>query len=556
MTSTLDTYAGKLIVGIDLGTTKSGLAVYREASDQVEMVEDGYGRTILPSVVGWDREHERWLVGGEAKRFASKHPDAVVRSIKRYIGRWYIDDAVRKMQPERAFKLEPGTGQDQLEDIFVNFGFDHTGRSVRLSAPEVSGKVLSALRTIAATHLGLDEETIKYAVITIPAYFNDLQRNATIRAGNKAGLEVVDIINEPTASALAYRNLVLEMGETRRIMVYDLGGGTFDISILLATLDEHGFSFDTEVVDGDTRLGGDDIDQKVVQWLIDEVEKQSEQKVRSDDLVSRERLRQAAETAKIELTDHLSTTVQLDNLSLGAGDPFDFAVELTRAQLDECAGEVISRVRAICRRAVEQLLRKSWDEIDAIVLVGGQTQMPAIQQDIEAFSNKKPLVIPRPQEAIALGAGEYAHTLSLGGSRFHERSLQHVVALPVGIYIPRPVPIFQPLIAANSGPLPVSGKHVVKTTENDQDHIDIEILQGKQWDATKREQCDLIGVIRVSDLLPAPAGMMVFEITVTAEDNGTLSVMVVDRNGIVKPERLQITEKRVTVYRAGAENPT
>ena len=232
MTTKLDTYADKMIVGIDLGTTKSGLAIYRQDSENVEMVKDAAGRTIMPSVVGWDRERERWLVGLEAKEFASLHPDVVARSIKRYIGRWFTDDAVRKMGPERAFKLEPGTGQDQLEDIFVNFGSDHAGHTVRLSAPQVSGKVLDRLRDTAAVNLGVLKEEIKYAIITVPAYFNALQRNATMRAGHYAGLEVVDIINEPTASALAYRRLVLKKGETRRVMVYDLGGGTFDVSIL------------------------------------------------------------------------------------------------------------------------------------------------------------------------------------------------------------------------------------------------------------------------------------------------------------------------------------
>ena len=268
--------------------------------------------------------------------------------------------------------------------------------------------------------------------------------------------------------------------------------------------------------------------------------------------MSRERLRQAAETAKIELTKQMSTTVRIDDLVLGVGEPFDFEVELTRAVLEECAAEVIDRARAICKRAVEQLLRKTWNDIDAVILVGGQTQMPFIRSDVEAFTGKKPFVLEKPQEAVALGAGEYALTVSQGGARFQERTLQHVVALPVGVYIPRPAPIFHPLIVANSGPLPVSGKHLVTTTENDQDHIDVEILQGKQWDATTREQCDLIGVIQVSNLLPAPAGMHVFEVTVTAEDDGTLTVIVADRSGSVKPEKPQITDKRVTVYRAGA----
>lgn len=563
MTSRLDSYAGKTIVGIDLGTTKSGLAVFRKSSGKVELIKDAEGRSVIPSMVAWNRDEDRFLVGQEAKRYAGDHPEAAARSIKRYIGRWFTDNAVAKTKEERAFKIEGGGGQDQLADIFVNFGADKAGNPVRLSAPEVSAQVLKRLlETFRADpeFQDLPKDQPQPAVITVPAYFNALQRNATQRAGFLAGLDVVDIINEPTASALAYQRFVLQKDKQRRIMVYDLGGGTFDVSILQATLDDDGFAFDTEVVDGNTRLGGDDIDQKVTAWLIREVETQHQCQILDDDYVSRERLRQAGETAKIALSDPslAEFPVRVAQLQPSSCAPFDVEITLTRAKLEECAGEVIERTRAICNRAVEQLLRKSWPDIDDIVLVGGPTQMPVIQRSIESFSGRKPLALPRgegvagPQEAVAVGAGEYAFTLSLGGRHFQERSLQHVVALPVGIHIPKPTPRFQPLIRANS-PLPVTEKHLVTTTENNQDHIDVDILQGKQWDATDPNQCDLIGTVQVSNLLPAPAGFYLFEVQITAEDDGTLTAAVTDLSNTIKPEKLSITDRRITTFKGTQE---
>jgi len=553
MASKFEQYQGKRIVGIDLGTTKSGLSVWQAPGGAVEMVKNAEGSTITPSVVGWDRDHDRWLAGKAAVALGERDPAAVARSLKRCIGRWFTDPAVKQSLREHAFVLEPGSGKNQLEDIFVNFGPDQNGVTQRLSAPDVAAKILTKLREDAAKALGLDKAELAYAVITVPAYFNVLQRDATRLAGIRAGFEVVDIINEPTASALAYRADVLEKGKRRRILVYDLGGGTFDVSILEVEEDDFGFVFNTLVVDGNMRLGGDDIDQALVNWLVEQIEAQTGVTVRSDDLVRRARLRAAAERAKVALSGQESFMVDIDGLRLGPDLPAGTQIVCTREQLNRCAKDVVDRAAAICRRAVEQIARLTWSDIDEIILVGGQTLMPAVQESVAALTGKPPRSLDRPQEVVALGAGVYAHIISQGAQVIQQQLLTNVVALPLGIHLPLETPSFRALIMANTD-LPTRSQppYMVRPARDNETSIEVEILQGKQYNAVSADQCDLIGVVRIENIEPGKSEDRPFSITLEAEEDGILKVRVDDPLGKLDSKVLDITEQRISVYREKA----
>ena len=375
------------IIGIDLGTTKSGVSIWDEQQGRAVMLADASGRSVMPSLVGWDRVRQEWVEGHTAKELAREHPGDVIYSIKRYIGRWFHDPQVRNGRGDLTYRLVSGGGKDKLCDVIADLGTDDHVGSLLLSAPEVSAKVLARLRQNSAEALGVPREEVEEAIITVPAYFNMLHRQATVLAGQKAGLKVVDILNEPIAAALAYGEVVLGP-EERRILVYDLGGGTFDVAILEARRDEQGYEFFTRVIDGDTRLGGDDIDASVVRFLAEQIRTRFGHPVRPDDWVTRAQLRWHAEQAKIDLSEpgQELAVIDLPALDLGSCSPFDARLELTRDQLEACAADVLSRTRAITQRAVKEVAGLTWDQIDEVILVGGQTLMPAIQRDVEALT--------------------------------------------------------------------------------------------------------------------------------------------------------------------------
>lgn len=514
---------GQLIVGIDLGTTNSGISVWNTKQGQVTMFTDDAGHSLTPSMVGWDHAHNTWIVGRAAKELGVQRPGEIAYSIKRYIGRWFRDPNVRDGRQDLTYKLVSGGGADQLRDVVVDFGADDSGQPVRLTAPEISGKILFKLRQDAANALQIPLEELKYAVITVPAYFDVLQRKATVLAGAEAGLEVVDILNEPTAAALAYGDAILGP-EERRILVYDLGGGTFDISLLEVSQDEEGYLFYTRVIDGDTRLGGDDIDISVARWLASEIEKRYGHPVRPDDQITMERLRRAAEEAKITLTNADTIMVNLPNLDLGSRTRFDAEIELTREQLETCAANVLKRTRAIAKRAVEDVASLTWDEIDEIILVGGQTLMPAIQRQIKDLWGHKPRVNDKPELAVALGAGEYAHILSLGQEKFHQNALINVIALPMGIRLDDNT--FKPLVEANATLPHVSKPYPVTTTEDNQTSISVDVLQGPRG-AIRADECVVLGNL-LMEVPPAPARTPKFEVVFDVLRDGTMQVRVED----------------------------
>ncbi|MUG95775.1 Hsp70 family protein [Scytonema sp. UIC 10036] len=522
MNNQQDSLKDKFIVGIDLGTTNSGISAWVAEQQQIQILTD---YTLIPSVVGWNRSDNTYIVGREALELSKQHPTDVVYSIKRYIGRTFNDANVSGDRSNLTYRLIPGTGQDKLNDVVVDFG-DRNGVPHQVNAPDISAKVLFKLRQDAASQLGIPIEEIKYAVITVPAYFNVLQREATKLAGRQAGLEVVDILNEPTAAALSYRTTVLEKYEKCRILVYDLGGGTFDISLLEFERDEDGYAFYTLAVDGDTRLGGDDIDRSIASWLAEEIESRYGTPISPNDQVTRNVLRQKAEEAKIQLSAKNTVVIDLPSLDLGhPSTPFDAQIELSREQLEKCAAKIVQRTLDITKRVVEGVAGFTWKDIDEVILVGWQTLMPTIQRQIEELTGRKPHVSDRPQLAVALGAGEYAHILSLGQEKFQANTLINVIALPLGIRLDEET--FEVLVEANKT-LPYTSKvYPVTTTEDNQQSILVEVLQGPK-EATKASDCVVLGFVKMNILSPAPKGIPKFEVVLDIQSDGTMYVKVKD----------------------------
>lgn len=512
MNEQLDPLAGRLILGIDLGTTNSGVAAWCDASSAVVVLPDADGAVLLPSAVGWDAAANQWLVGRPALELRQQHPSRVATSVKRFLGRWWGDPAVAHARQDVAYRLLPGPGDDPLHDVVIDFGTPAGGP--RLSAPEVSAHVLGRLRRTAAAALGLALEDINRAVITVPAYFNVLQRRATILAGQRAGLDVVDILNEPTAAALAYGDTVLGTCEEKRILVCDLGGGTYDVSLLEASRDGDGYVFTTVAVDGDTRLGGDDIDAALARWLAREAERQHGRTFRLDDPADHSRLWSAAERAKIALTEQNEVEIELPEARLSLG----------RDQLEACARDVLRRVTHITRRAVEDVAGLRWHEIDEVILVGGQTLMPAVRGVLTELWGKPPRCDNRPQLAVALGAGEYARILSRGRGRFHQNSLINVIALPLGIRLDDDT--FEPLVPANATVPFRSRPLAVTTLADNQTRIRVEVLQGPRA-AQHVGECVALGCIEM-EVPPAPARTPKFEVVFEALADGTLHVAVTD----------------------------
>lgn len=534
---------GKRIIGIDLGTTKSGVAVFDEKVGRPVMLRDENGDDTIPSVVAWDRDAKDWIVGKRAKAVLEERPWDVAYSVKRFIGRPYSDRAVAAGRGTLTYALAGGDDEELLRDVVVRFGQDGAVHHT-LDVPEISAKVLAQLRRTAAAALGVPLEEVTHAVVTVPAYFDMRQRKATQLAGQIAGLEVEAILHEPTAAALSHGDDLVGTDE-RTILVYDLGGGTFDISLLDVSRDAHGFQFFTRLIDGNTLLGGDDIDAAIARLLEREIERTSGLGVRPDDARTRSRLRLAAERAKQELTSRSSTMVQLPQVDLGSGAPFDVAVELTRDQVDASAAPTLRRAREITERAVTRIAGLDWNEIHEVVLVGGQTLMPAVQRDVEALTGRQPRVSERPQTAIALGAAMYAHMLTMGSAGAEpSHVLTNTIALALGIRLADDS--FRKIVEANVTVPHQSPEIGVMTTRDDQTEIIVEVLQGRH-DATRADDCVSLGSIRM-EVPPAPAGQNRYGVRFEVAANGTMTVTVTDprRN---RSEPLVIGDKALLVYR-------
>ena len=494
------------VIGIDLGTTNSCVAVLE--SGDAKVIENAEGNRTTPSVVGFTTEGER-PVGLVAKRQATTNPENTIFSIKRFMGRKFNeigDDASRVPYQLKA---------DKDGDVAVNIdGKDY-------SPPEISAMVLRKMKETAEAYLG---ENVTKAVITVPAYFNDSQRQATADAGKIAGLEVERIINEPTAASLAYG---LQSEGDKKIAVYDLGGGTFDISIL-----EIGDGvFEVKSTNGDTHLGGDDFDQAVIDWMAQEFLSSQGIDLRNDQMAL-QRLKEAAETAKCELSTTLQTEINLPFITVDASGPKHLNLTLTRAKLEQITDNLIQRSLEPCKQALADAEIQP-SAIDEVILVGGQTRMPKVQEAVEQLFGKEPHKGVNPDEVVAIGAAIQGGVLS-GDEEVKDILLLDVTPLSLGIETLGGM--FTRLIDRNTT-IPTKKSNVFTTAENNQTAVDVHVLQGEREQAVYNKT---IGRFRLGELPPAPRGVPQIDVTFDIDANGILNVSAKD-TATGKEQKITIT---------------
>lgn len=493
------------VIGIDLGTTFSCVAIMEGGEPKV--IPNREGSRTTPSVVAFSKNGERH-VGLAAKRQAVTNPENTVFSAKRFIGRRF--DEVQKEIQLVPFKVEKGKHDDAIIRIPTE--------NRTFTPQEISAMVLQKLKSDAEAYLG---EEVRQAVITVPAYFNDSQRQATKDAGQIAGLEVLRIINEPTAAALAYG---LDKKKDEKIAVYDLGGGTFDISIL-----EIGEGvFEVKATNGDTHLGGDDFDQKIIEWLASEFKRQEGIDL-TKDRVALQRLKEAAEKSKCELSTSQTTEINLPFITADSAGPKHFLMTLTRAKLEQLVGELIERTVAPCERAIKDSGLKA-SEIDEVILVGGQTRMPAVQEKVKKLFGKEPHKGVNPDEVVAVGAGIQAAVL-----KGEVRDILLLDVTPLSLGIETLGGVMTKLIERNTT-IPTKKSEIFTTAADNQTAVTVKVLQGeREMSANNR----LLGIFNLEGIPPAPRGVPQIEVTFDIDANGILHVSARDL-GTGKEQKIRI----------------
>ncbi len=483
------------VIGIDLGTTNSCVAVM-DGKD-AKVIENAEGRRTTPSIVAFTESGEK-LVGESAKRQAVTNPKNTLFAIKRLIGRTYDDPTTKKDQDLVPYKIVKASNGDAWVDV----------NGEQFSPSKVSADILMKMKDTAENYLG---SKVEKAVITVPAYFSDAQRQATKDAGKIAGLEVLRIINEPTAAALAYG---LDKNDGKTIVVYDLGGGTFDVSVL-----EIGDGvFEVKSTNGDTFLGGEDFDMRILDYLADEFQKDNTVDLRKDPLALT-RLKEAAEKAKIELSSAMETEVNLPYITADASGPKHLNVKISRAKLEKLVEDLVARTIKPCQEALKDAGLKAGD-IDEVVLVGGMTRMPKVIEKVKEFFGREPHKGVNPDEVVAIGAAIQGGVL--------QGDVKDVLLLdvtPLSLGIETRGGIFTRLIDRNTT-IPTKKSQVFSTAENNQSAVTVRVFQGEREMATENK---LLGQFNLDDIPPAPMGVPQIEVTFDIDANGIVHVSAKDK---------------------------